>query len=179
MFWRALIFLAVVGVVVFFLATHFMNKFNAKKSRIKKNDNLLKQYLNERLSLIDQLNRTMPQDTSIGQSGVKAALRASKKATTAESTMELGMLMGEATTNIERVKMQLRNPNIANPNQAALSILEQIEEINRKIKIAKRERNDDVREYNELVTAGASAIVASMFKYEELDLLLGENDRGD
>ena len=174
---EAIIFLVVVGVAAFFAVSYFMNKFKARQAKIKSTDQSLKALLQRRLGLIEKLDRGLGQESSIGRSGISAALRDSKKATLADNVYEKGLLIGEVTNHLERVTMQMRNPNISEPNQQVLKSLDEIEEVNRKIKVAIRERNDEVREYNQMVNGSITGMVASIMKLEEETLIQGPTDR--
>lgn len=174
---KFLLLLAALGGVAFFLSTNYTNRFNALKKKIEDAKARLLQRVEERLALVKKLDDILDDSDNIGRSAIASALRTSEKTTLTESIVEVGMLIGETTAHLERATMQLRNPNITNKSGSVDSILNEIEENTRKIKLAKREYNNGVRDYNKMTEVGPSSWVATLFKYEQKSLCLGPHER--
>ena len=174
---KFLLILAALGGIAFFLSTNYTNRFNALKKKIEDARARLLDVLNERFTLVQKLDDRLDDTEKIGRSAVASALKTSERATITESIVEIGLLIGETTAHLERATMQLRNPNITKKGDSVDSILDELEENSRQLKLAKREYNNGVRDYNKMTEVGPSSWVATLFKYETKSLCLGPHER--
>lgn len=174
---RFILILAVLGGVAFFLSTNYTNRFNALKDKIDAARARLLAALESRLELVRKLNSALEEGDAIGRSAVSSALRTAEKSTITESIVEVGMLMGEGTGHLERATMQLRNPNISRKTSTVNDALNALEENTRQLKLAKREYNNHVRDFNKMRETVPASWVATLMKIEEKSLCLGPHER--
>lgn len=175
--WKLLLFLAVLGGAAFFLSTNYTNRFNALKKKIEDARARLLDALNERFGLVKTLDDMLDDTEKIGRSAVASALKTAEKASISESIVEIGLLIGETDAHLERATMQLRNPNITRKTNHIETQLDNLEENSRQLKLARREFNNAVRDYNKMTQVPPSSWVATLFKYEQKSLCLGPHER--